>query len=429
MVNIFQYKWLILYIFPFILDFMLRQDQIADVIDSQKELFFNQTGMLRDSLETVPSIPSYATIITGIRRCGKSTLLLQISERKLHSSDPILYLHFEDIRLAGFESADFERLYREISKRHFKTLFFDEIQFVSGWEIFIRQLLSEGYMVFITGSNASLLSRELGTHLTGRHVSIELFPFSYREFLRFKNLNRNENTLSEYLEYGGLPIYVKESFETRAGLLNSLIDDILIRDIAVRHSIKDVSSLRSLAVYLMSNVGNPVSANKLTGVFGIKSGTTILDYFSYFKDSYLFEFLPQFSWSVKAQSRNPKKVYAIDTGFIREVSSSFTDDKGHKFENLIYLHLRRQNEIDRIFYFKEKGECDFVAFYKEQAQSVIQVCFSIDNLNFEREMNGLVEAALFFGLQRGTIVTFNQKDKFERDGVIIDMIPAHEFLD
>lgn len=410
---------------------MLRQDQISLVVQDQRKSFLLQEdGLIRDSLDDVRILSSYANIITGIRRCGKSTLLLQILRNKFSSStEKAFYLHFEDIRLSSFETSDFERLRLEISESNSEILFFDEIQLVSGWEIFVRQLLSEGYIIFITGSNASLLSRELGTHLTGRHISTELFPFSYGEYLKFKNLERNEKSLLSYMEIGGIPGYIKEKSEIRGGLLNALADDILIRDIAVRHSLRDVESLRSLAVYLMSNVGNPISANKLAGSFGIKSATTISDYFSYLKDSYLFEFLPQFDWSVKSQIRNPKKVYTIDTGFIREISFAFTENKGHVFENLIYLHLRRQKGNNQLYYFKEKGECDFIVFHKGNAQQAIQVCFEINDMNFDREYQGLLEAIQFFELKEGVIVTLNQKDTFKEGDITIRMIPAHEYLD
>jgi predicted AAA+ superfamily ATPase len=334
-----------------------------------------------------------------------------------------LYLNFEDIRLAGFDATDLIRLHAEISRRNTKVLFLDEIQLVEKWEMYVHQLLREEYTVFITGSNASLLSRELGTQLTGRNMTMELFPFSYNEYAQFKRLELNEASLKEYLETGGIPEYVKSGVDL---LLSNLMNDILFRDIAVRHTIRDIDSLRQLTVYLISNVGNLVSATKLTGMFGIKSSTTLLEYFSYLKDSYLVEFLPQFSYSLKAQARNPKKVYAIDTGLIHAVSAAFTENIGHRLENLVYLYLRRKQEI--LYYFKEKGECDFITFSKGEAQKAIQVCSKIDDVNFDREYNGLLEAMKAFKLSEGIIVTFNQTDHFENDGHSVRMIPAHEFM-
>jgi predicted AAA+ superfamily ATPase len=269
---------------------MFSQEQISQVIDAQRQTFLNKEGGVeRKTLESISVLNGFATIITGIRRCGKSTLLLQLMQRYFKE---FLFLNFEDIRLAGFDRDSLVLLHREIEKRKVKTLFFDELQLVQDWEIFINQLLREDYQVFITGSNASLLSSEFATHLTGRHLSHELFPFSFEEFLMLKKLPANEDSLLKYLFVGGMPEFAKTEQNI---LLTSLIDDILIKDIAVRHTIRDVDSIRKLTLFLLSNAGNLVSANKLTGLFGIKSVSTILEYFSYLTESYLVDFVPQFN--------------------------------------------------------------------------------------------------------------------------------------
>ncbi|MDR2843601.1 MAG: ATP-binding protein [Candidatus Symbiothrix sp.] len=400
---------------------MLRQEEIAEVIDLQREVFLHKdVEVIREALPDVPIIDGYATIIKGIRRCGKSTLLLQLLNTQYKEA---IYLNFEDIRLAGFDVSDFARFLNEIIKRGIKVIFLDEIQLIGQWEIFVNQLLREGYTVFITGSNALLLSKELGTHLTGRHVSIELFPFSYQEYLTFKNAPVTADSFNDYLTNGGIPEYVRNS---KGIILNNLLNDILIRDIAVRHAVRDVESLRQLAVYLITNVGTLVSANKLVGMFGIKSSATILEFFSYFKDAYLMEFVPQFSYSIKAQVRNPKKIYAIDTGIVTEVSTAFTDNIGHKLENLIYIHLRRMG--GDIFYYHEKRECDFVVFKKGKAVKAVQVCYQIDDLNFEREYNGLLDAMHAFQLKEGVIVSMNQSDEFNKEDCKVKIVPAFEFL-
>lgn len=400
---------------------MLRQEQIAVVLDSQRETFLSKDSeLIREILNDIPIVDSYATIITGIRRCGKSTLLLQLLRQKYKDT---IYFNFEDIRLAGFDVSDFTRFQSEIEKRGVKVLFLDEIRLIDKWEIFVHQMLREGYSVFITGSNASLLSKELGTHLTGRHISTELFPFSYTEYVKIKDLEYNPTSLESYLKTGGIPEYVKTG---NGLLLNSLMDDILIRDIAIRHTVRNVESLRQLAVFLISNTGNLVSANKLTGMFGLSASATILEYFSFFRDAYLIEFLPQFSYSIKAQTRNPKKIYAIDTGLITEISTAFAENVGHKLENLVYLHIRRNYK--EIYYYKDKGECDFVIFIKGKGQKAVQVCYRPDDLNFDREYNGLVEAMKALHLKEGTIVTFDQKDRFLKNGLNIELVPAHEYL-
>ena len=400
---------------------MLRQEQIATVIDfQQQDLDRKGNTFVRESLKEVPIFSSFATIITGVRRCGKSTLLLQILKDKYKNA---LYLNFEDLRLTAFETEDLVRLQQEIVKRNIKVLFFDEIQLVNKWEIFVHQLLREEYTIFVSGSNASLLSTELGTHLTGRHVSMEMFPFSFTEYIAFKNVKPSPDSVTAYLKTGGFPECIKNESEL---ILQNLMEDILIRDIAVRHAIRDVNALKQLAVYLVSNVGTLVSANKLIDLFGIKSTATMLEYFAWLKDAYLVEFLPLFSYSLKIQARNPKKVYAIDTGLIYAISTAFSENAGHVFENLIYLHLRRKST--NLYYFKEKGECDFVSFSKGKAQEAVQVCYQIDDHNFKREYNGLLEAMRAFKLDQGTIVTLNQKDHFEKDGYRVNLVPAHEYL-
>lgn len=400
---------------------MIRQEEISLIIDSQKEEFiFKSTFLEREELSNIPALDSFATIITGIRRCGKSTLLLQYLRAQKAN---IIYFNFDDIRLSEFETSDFIRFHNEIQTRKSETIVLDEVQMIDKWEIYVHQLLREGYKVFVTGSNASLLSRELGTHLTGRHISMELFPFSYSEFVKYTKAEYNEKSFLDYLEIGGMPEYVKNK---QIIILQSLLDDILMRDIVVRHNIKDTMSLRSLAVYLLSNVGNLVSANKIVGMFGIKSSTTILDYMSYLNDSYILDYLPKFSYSVKAQARNPKKVYAMDMGLIKAASISFTEDLGQRFENLIYLHLRRKHK--EIYYFQDKGECDFLVFEKGKVISATQVCYKITNENFDREYNGLIEAMKTLNLKEGTIVTLNTKDIFEKDGLTVNVIPAHEYL-
>lgn len=401
---------------------MIRQIELSAVIESQKASLKNRKNELRRKvLPKVPVINTFATIITGIRRCGKSTLLLQIADDKQYKNT--IFLNFDDIRLAGFEISDFERLHSEIEKCNAKELFFDEIQLVKGWEIFVHQILREGYTVFISGSNASMLSVDLGTHLTGRHLSINLFPFSYTEFLAFTKQDPTVKSVKEYMKVGGIPEFIKARAKV---ILNTLLEDILVRDIAINKNVREVDSLKQLAVYLLSNTGNLVSANKLIGMYGLHSTSTILEYISYFKDAYLIGQVPQFSYSIKAQARNPKKIYAMDMGLIDAVSTSFTEDTGHKLENMIYLFLRETNK--EIFYYKDKGECDFVTFDNKKPVSAIQVCLQLTNENFDREYNGVVAAMKELKLTEGTIVTLEEKDRFEKDGLIVNIVPAHEFL-
>ena len=295
---------------------MIQKEFLQEIIRQQGEaLQVKGEGMFRDKLTSLPEVDNYALIVAGIRRCGKSTLLHQLLKKKHVDS---LYVNFDDPRLYDFEISDFQKLDMIILELKHKVLMFDEIQIIKGWERYVRQKLDEGFKVFVTGSNASLLSRELGTSLTGRHITMELFPFSFSEFCRFKELMHDEVAFWEYMQYGGFPEYLKTPFEE---ILANLLDDILIRDIAVRYGIKDTRGLKRLTIFLLSNIGNLISANKLREPSGIGSTTTILEYLSHLEQSYLVSLVPMFDYSLKKQSINPKKIYAIDLGLVAVIVS------------------------------------------------------------------------------------------------------------
>jgi len=400
---------------------MILKSILANIIEAQKaNLNQLDLGLKRDTLDTLPDLTSHALIVSGIRRCGKSTLLYQLLKEKYPEA---LYLNFEDTRLYDFDQNDFTRLDDLTREFGSKVLFFDEIQIIPNWERYVRQKLDEKYKIVITGSNASLLSKELGTKLTGRHITKELFPFSFNEFNSFRQIDASATACASYLETGGFPEYVKSEIEE---ILHHLFEDILIRDIAVRYAIRDVKTLQRLALYLISNVGKLITGNRLKGLFEIGSTNTVMDYLFYLEATYLFYFVPKFSYSIRKQLVNPRKVYAIDTGMIKVNSGSFTDDNGRKFENLVFLHLRRQ--FKEIYYFSEKGECDFVVFEKGEVNQVIQVCYELNPDNMDRELNGLFEAIEYFNLTDGKIITLTQNDKFEKDGKIVNVLPAHLYF-
>lgn len=268
-----------------------------------------------------------------------------------------------------------------------------------------------------------MLSVELGTKLTGRHLSAELFPFSFTEFLKFKGKLQSLETFDEYLKTGGFPDYVKTG---NGQILRHLLDDILARDIAVRYAVRDINSLRQLCVYLISNIGKPFSATKIKGMFGLNAPSTILDYLSYFEKSYIFQYLPKFSYSIKVQIRNPKKVYAIDLGLFTENSVSFSEEYGRRLENAVYLFLRTQTK--EIYYFQEKKECDFVVFENGKLDKLVQVCYTLDAHNLKRETEGLLEAMNFFGLEVGYLLTHSQTDEFILENKKILVLPVWEYL-
>lgn len=400
---------------------MLLKADIKKIYELQAQVMSSvDTGLLRESLTDLPALAKHSLIITGIRRCGKSTLLFQM----LRSGYPdTFYLNFDDNRLYGFENADFLRLDEIIIESGSKILFFDEIQEVDGWERYVRQKLDENFKVALTGSNASLLSRELGTKLTGRHISKELFPFSFSEYLKYSGSTPVEESLVSYMKLGGFPEYLNTG---RDEILSDLFDDILIRDIVVRYGIRDIKGLQRLALYLISNIGKPVTGGKLKQSVGISATSTILEYFSHLESAYLFFFVPKFSYSVKSQMISPRKVYAADTGLINVNSSAFSDDTGRKLENMIYTFLRMHNK--NIYYWSGNNECDFIVMRKGEKPLIIQVCSDLNRDNLDRELNGIAEAAEFFKLKEAVLVTLNQSDVFNHSGIITKVVPAWELL-
>jgi len=377
-------------------------------------------GIPRGFLDQYQPAKKHIEVITGIRRCGKSTLMRQIMKQHYTKSS---FFNFEDARIFGFNVSDFQKL-EEIMPADADAYFFDEIQNVDAWEIFIRQLHDSGKKIFITGSNASLLSKELGTRLTGRHLRHELFPFSFKEFLQYKNEKKSAGAFKKYLFNGGFPEYLASE---NTDVLQTLLKDIVLRDIAIRHGVRGTSALMDITLFLISNIGKEHSYNNLKKNFGLGSANTVADYLNWLEDSYLLFFLPRFSYSAKSVAVNPRKVYAIDNGLVNANSLSFTDDAGRLLENIVYLYLRQQPNLN-LYYFRENKECDFVVFEKRNCKAVIQACMEINSDNQHRETDGLLEAMHFFKLKEGTIVTLNQKDTLQKNGNTINIIPAHEFF-
>lgn len=399
---------------------MILKEEIATAVAGQKKLVLRDNSITkREAAKNLKSSSTHIEVITGIRRCGKSTLMRQIISE---SQTDFSYLNFEDPRIFGFEIGDFPKL-DEVLGEESSTYFFDEIQNVPGWEVYIRQLHDRGEKVYVTGSNASLLSRELGTRLTGRYLAHEIFPFSYQEFLEY-NANPDEQaSFEEYLNSGGFPEYLRDK---NPEVLQNLLKDIVFRDIAIRYSIKNTKTLMDITLFLISNVGKEMSFNSLKKTFEVGSATTVSDYLSWLEDAYLLFFLPRFSWSAKSISKNPKKVYCIDTGFAKANSLSFSKDQGRLLENLVYILLRKTRL--KTYYFRENKECDFVVFEGDSCKWLIQVTERIHLDNQKRELDGLTEAMEFFGKTEGFILTLDQRDTLSEEGKTFQILPVKAFL-
>jgi uncharacterized protein len=399
---------------------MILKSEIEKTLVIQNAILKEKSiGIQRNELTNIQIHSGLINIISGIRRSGKSTLMLQLASVL---EKEYVFFNFDDPRIFGFDLNDFLKL-NELIEGKAEYLFFDEIQVVKNWEVAIQGLHDAGKKIILTGSNASLLSQELGTKLTGRYIRHNLFPFSYPEFLLLTEQMNHVGSFTQFIEKGGIADFLKTN---NTAFHQQLFKDIIYRDIAVRYGVRNTNSLVELALYLISNVGNKYSLNRLKNLFEFGATNTVSNYIGWFEDCYLLFSLPKFSWSAKRIANNAKKIYCIDTGFARSNSLSFTEDEGRLFENAIYIELRRR--YDELYYFAGKGECDFVACQNHQPKILIQACTNINSENQKREISGLVEAMDFFSLTEGYIITIDQEDVIWFETKKISLIPGWKWF-
>lgn len=401
---------------------MILKETLRTIVKSQRKgLEEAENGIVREKLDEIDTKVPFALVISGVRRCGKSTLLLQLIKKRGN----FYYFNFEDPRTSAFEVGDFQKLNDVFIEEYGKAdcYFFDEIQNAQKWELFVRQMLDKKMHFVLTGSNASLLSKELGTRLTGRHLRFELFPFSFNEFLKLAKLKPSIDSFETYLNMGGFPQYLKDKKDE---ILYELLNDIITRDIVVRYNMRNPKLVKEIAVYLLTNIGKEFSYRSLKEIFGIGSVNTIIFFVSCFEDSYLLFTVPKFSHSLKSQIKNHKKIYSIDNGLAAVNSASFSEDKGRMLENIVFLHLRKHYK--NIYYFREKHECDFLIKEKGKITDVIQVCFELNDDNKDREIKGLQEALEKVKLEQGMILTFNQEDELIVSNKKIKIKPVWKWM-
>lgn len=367
-------------------------------------------------------------VISGIRRCGKSTLLKQFSLRL----KDFYYINFEDERLLDFAVEDFNNLII-VWKKNFKSknVLMDEVQNVPKWELFTARLKEEGYKVFITGSNSKLLSSEFATRLTGRHFSIKLYPFSFEEFLLLKNVKFDKITsdakakilkeFDEYLFDGGFPDYVIYKDDE---FLESAYKDIVYKDIIARFKIREIKRFRQFTNFLFTNFAKEFNYNGIAEVLKIKSPNSVINYIGVLEESCLVFELFKYDYSIKEHYRGNKKIYVIDNGMRRKIAS-FSEDRGRFLENVVFIELKRRGK--EIFYFKNEKECDFIIKEKDKVVEAFQVCSHIDALNEEREISGLIEAINKFNLKKGYILTESQEERRIVKGLEINIAPVWKF--
>ncbi|HOK09012.1 MAG TPA: ATP-binding protein [Candidatus Hydrogenedens sp.] len=344
-------------------------------------------------------------VIMGIRRCGKSIFAYQLFKDRHFA-----YLNFDDERLSSLDTSDLNTILEIFYEVYgeFREIIFDEIQNIPKWELFVNRLHRQNFNIIVTGSNAKLLGRELATHLTGRHLRVELFPFSFKEYLAYygfqeKKLLTTKETafikkkLNEYIQTGGFPETLKGTVDTKP-YLQSLYSTLITKDVVLRHRVKFVNSLIEIANYLITNYSGLISFNKIKNIFKLKSIHTSLNYISYLEEAYLFFFVKRLAFKYKESVLANRKCYCIDTGLIHALSFKTSENLGKVYENIVALELQRKKYYENIeFYYWQdvyKNEVDFVIKEGIKIKQLIQVCHRLDNHETrEREMKALIKCS------------------------------------
>lgn len=411
---------------------------------SEKERFLSLSYIKRTKAQSAEKWldSDLIKVVLGPRRAGKSVFSLMLLKER-----PFLYFNFEDESLPGQSKLDYDELIKEL---HFaygetKTVLFDEIQNLPKWELFVNRLQREGYNLVLTGSNANLLSRELATALTGRHIPIEIMPFDFQEFLRAKNFefSRDKFSLPEkkaeflklletYLTSGGFPEVVVKELDSK-GYLSVLFDSLLFKDVVKRHKVRFSEQIGNLGSYLMNNVSNLYSLRELASALNFKSGVTLEKYLRYLIEAYLVFSLRRYSAKAGERLRSPQKIYAVDNGFVGAKAVQHSADSGRLMENLVFTELvKRGFSPNRdLFYYKTRNsrEVDFVVKQETKISELIQVAYRTDDKIIQnREIKALLEASEELRVNKLTVLTWDEEKQVQKNRKTINFLPLWQWL-
>ena len=431
---------------------MARKELFKSLIAlSQAELPFERIEREID----LPVQPELIITVPGVRRAGKSSLLMLTVNKLLASGvkrEQILWVNFDDERLDRMPTEEldevlqaYREMYPEIELKDV-YMFFDEIQNIDGWDLFVlRVFKSYCRNVYVTGSNAKLLSSEISTALRGWTLDYEMLPLSFREFCRFKGIDAHSYlesdkakryaAMEEYIHGGGFPKVVLSTDKSmKLRLLQGYFNTMLFRDLAERHAIKNIEALRYFLKRVMQNLTKTTSINAIANDMrsnGVSvSKDDLYNWADWAVEAYLFVRYPKYSRSLVKENQSLRKYYVIDTGMRQAVLMPQSEDKGKLLENIVALELFRRRGADRkMFYWQDGRECDFVVQREEHVEELIQVTWDIEDEDTrKREIDGIKEAAKGTNCNKLTIVTREQKETIEEDGFKIEVVGIEEWL-
>ena len=375
-------------------------------------------------------------LITGPRRVGKSTQALLMLRDKNFA-----YLNFDNYSLLDAWDADLVMRMLDDVYPGYEYILLDEVQNLDAWDLWVSELYRKGKNLVITGSNARMLSSEMATVLTGKYLQVEMLPFSLEEFFDWNKIDLHsvkpeqrtdsQILMDDYLRNGGYPEVVASRQLTRS-YLDTLFDSIIWKDVAKRHNVRNVTDLNNLAMYLVSNFCNPVSANELTTELGFSSVNTTKKYMDYLHEPYIFYYLSRYNNKLKLMKKAPRKVYVVDNGFVASKAFSLSDNLGRLLENQVFIELiRRGYDVEKtMFYYRSRNdkEVDFVLRKGTSIERLVQVCYDMSSPKTEkREVDSIIECAGELKCSNLVIVTYNDKRTIEKDGYKIEVVPISEF--
>ncbi len=375
-------------------------------------------------------------LITGPRRVGKSThALLMLRDKNF------AYLNFDSQPLLDAWDANLVMRMLDDVYPNYEYLLLDEVQNLDAWDLWVSELFRKGKNLVITGSNAKMLSSEMATVLTGKYLQIEMFPFSMEEFFDWNKLDLH-NLKSEqqaegkvltddYMRNGGYPEVVASRQLVRS-YLDTLFDSIIWKDVAKRHNVRNITDLNNLAMYMISNFCNPLSANELSEELGFQSVNTTKKFMDYLHEPYLFYYMSRYNNKLKLMKKAPRKVYVVDNGFVTAKAFAVSENLGRLLENQVFVELVRRgyNTDKSMFFYRSRNdkEVDFVLRKGAHIERLVQVCYDMSSPKTEkREVDSIVECAEELRCSNLTIVTHEEERTLEKNGYTISVIPVSKF--